>query len=94
MPQKLPPEAIATQLKKIPDWETNEGHLVRTFEFDEYMDGIDFVNGVAEIAEEANHHPDIRIGYCKVNLSLVTHDCQALTDLDFELAKRLDTLVD
>jgi 4a-hydroxytetrahydrobiopterin dehydratase len=52
------------------------------------------VNGVAEIAEEDDHHPDIDIRYSKVTLRLSTHSEGGLTDLDFEVAEKIDTLVD
>jgi 4a-hydroxytetrahydrobiopterin dehydratase len=52
------------------------------------------VNGVAEIAEEEDHHPDIDIRYSKVTLRLSTHSEGGLTDLDFEIAEKIDTLVD
>ncbi len=94
MPEKIPVEELQQRLKKIPEWEIKRDRLVRSFEFDEFMDGIDFVNGVAEIADDANHHPDIIIRYNIVKLSLVTHDSGGITSRDFELAARLDTLID
>ena len=94
MPEKIPEEILLTRLKKIPEWEIKKGRLVRRFEFDEFMEGIDFVNGVAEIADEANHHPDIIIRYNVVTLSLTTHDSGGITSRDFELAARVDTLMD
>jgi len=80
--------------KKIPEWDLEDSILTRTFEFDEFMEAIDFVNSVAEIAEEAQHHPDIDIRYQTVTLNLTTHDLGGLTKMDFELASRIDNLVD
>ncbi len=85
---------IKSRLKKIPEWELTEGHIERMFEFDEFMEAIDFVNGVAEIAETAGHHPDIDIRFNKVLLKLVTHSKKGLTENDFLLAEKLDTLED
>ena len=51
-----------------------------------------FVNLVAEISEEQEHHPDIDIRYNKVKLSIYTHNKNGLTELDFQLAERIDTL--
>jgi 4a-hydroxytetrahydrobiopterin dehydratase len=51
-----------------------------------------FVNGVAEAAEAAGHHPDIDIRYNKVRLALVTHSAGGLTDKDFALAAAADKL--
>ena len=58
------------------------------------MDAIDFVNDLAEIAEEAQHHPDITIRHTKISLKLTTHDVGGVTDLDIALAQRVDNLVD
>jgi 4a-hydroxytetrahydrobiopterin dehydratase len=94
MSEKIPEEILTQRLKKIPEWEIRKDRLVRSFEFDEFMEGIDFVNGVAEIADDANHHPDIIIRYNVVKLSLTTHDSGGITSRDFELAARVDTLMD
>ncbi len=70
------------------------GGITRIVEFEEFMDAIDFVNDLAEIAEEAQHHPDITIKHTKVTLTLTTHDAGGVTELDIELAQRVDNLVD
>jgi len=80
------------RLKKIPEWELEKKHIERTFEFDDFSESIDFVNGVAEVAEDEEHHPDIDIRYNKVRLVLSTHSKGGLTELDFGLAERIDTL--
>lgn len=87
-------EEIEVLLKKLPEWEHEEKKIFRVVEFDEFMDGIDFVDGVAEIADEAGHHPDIDIRYGSVTIYLTTHEAGGLTELDFELAKKIDTLTD
>ena len=83
-------------LRKSPEWEirAKSKSLTRVFEFDEFMDAIDFVNSVAEIADESGHHPDIDIRFTNVRCSLITHDKGGVTSLDFEMASRIDTLVD
>jgi len=81
-------------MKRIPEWETDEKKLERTFEFDDFSSAIDFVNAVAEIAEEEDHHPDIDIRWNKVHLTLATHSEGGLTDLDFQLAVKIDTLAE
>ncbi len=80
------------RLKKIPEWELEKKHIERTFEFDDFSESIDFVNGVAEVAEDEEHHPDLDIRYNKVRLILSTHSKGGLTELDFNLAERIDTL--
>ena len=94
MSNALTPEIIQERIKKIPEWELNEDSISRSFEFDEYQFAIDFVNTIAEIAEEAQHHPDISINYINVTLVLTTHSKGGLTESDFEVALRIDSLGD
>jgi 4a-hydroxytetrahydrobiopterin dehydratase len=69
-------------------WTKQEsGKLVKRFEFEDFKQSIKFVNNVAKAAEKANHHPDIKIKYNKVTISLITHDAGKLTDKDYTLAK-------
>ena len=92
MADLLDADEIKNALKKIPEWENDKKKIERTFEFDDFTEAMDFVNNVAEIAEEEEHHPDIDIRYNKVKLSVYTHNKNGLTDLDFQLAERIDTL--
>ena len=73
-------------------WNEINNTITKTFEFNSYLDGIDFVNAVANVAEQENHHPDISIGYCKVSISLTTHDAGTITEKDYKLAKLIDDL--
>ena len=73
-------------------WNEKDSTIIKTFEFSSYLDGIDFVNEVANLSEQENHHPDITVGYCKVTISLTTHDAGSLTEKDFKLAKLIDDL--
>ncbi|HWL50841.1 MAG TPA: 4a-hydroxytetrahydrobiopterin dehydratase [Chthoniobacteraceae bacterium] len=86
------PSDIETKMKRIPEWETDGKAIERTFEFDDFGQAIDFVNAVADIAEEEGHHPDIDIRWNKVRLVLSTHSEGGLTELDFDLAAKVDTL--
>lgn len=83
---------IKAWLKKLPEWELEKKHVERTFEFDDFTQAIDFVNSVAEIAEEEEHHPDLDIRFNKVRVHLTSHDKGGLTDRDFELAEKIDNL--
>ncbi len=94
MSELLDQDDLESALKKHPDWELEGNSLTRVIEFEEFMEGIDFVNDLAEIADEAQHHPDILIQYNKVTLTLTTHDAGGVTGLDLELAQRIDNLVD
>ena len=85
-------DELKNRLKKIPEWELEKKHIERTFEFDDFTEAIDFVNAVAEVSEDEEHHPDIDIRYNKVRLIVSTHSKGGLTELDFALAERIDTL--
>ena len=73
-------------------WNEIDNTISKTFEFNSYLDSIDFVNAVANVAEQENHHPDISIGNCKVTISLTTHDAGTITEKDYKLAKLIDDL--
>jgi 4a-hydroxytetrahydrobiopterin dehydratase len=92
MAELIKKDELKNRLKKIPEWELEKKHIERTFEFDEFSEAIDFVNSVAEVSEDEEHHPDIDIRFNKVRLVLSTHSKGGLTDLDFSLAERIDTL--
>lgn len=94
MSEILEDAELKSALKKCPNWEYEDEAITRTVEFEEFNDAIDFVNDLAEIAEEAQHHPDITIRHTKVTLQLTTHDSGGVTDLDIEVAQRVDNLVD
>jgi 4a-hydroxytetrahydrobiopterin dehydratase len=75
-------------------WRREGDTIVRDLKFDNFTAAIDFVDEVAAVAEEGNHHPDILVhGWNKVTLTLSTHSEGGLTELDFRMAKRLDALV-
>jgi 4a-hydroxytetrahydrobiopterin dehydratase len=94
MSDLLDEDELKAALKKCPEWEYEKHAITRTVEFEEFNDAIDFVNDLAEIAEEAQHHPDIIIRHTRVKLKLTTHDAGGVTDLDIQLAQRVDNLVD
>jgi 4a-hydroxytetrahydrobiopterin dehydratase len=83
---------IDSRLITLPDWSVEAGELVRTFKFRDFRAAMAFVNKIADLAEEAGHHPDIDIRYNRVRLGLVTHDAGGLTAKDFDLAAGADKL--
>lgn len=88
----LDERTITTKLQSLPHWKLDGGELVRRLEFASFVEAMEFVNSVAELAEGAGHHPDIDIRYNKVRLALVSHDAGGLTDRDFDLAAAIDVL--
>ena len=83
---------VREKLKRIPEWELHEKEIERTFEWDDFNQAMDFVNAVAELANEANHHPDLDIRWNKVRVALYTHSAGGVTELDFQLAEKVDML--
>lgn len=94
MPELLSASEAKTRLKKIPEWEMNKKNLERLFEFEDFTEAIDFVNAVAEIAEEEDHHPEIEVRENKVRLILTTVSEGGLTAADFDVAERIDTVAE
>jgi 4a-hydroxytetrahydrobiopterin dehydratase len=76
-----------------PNWQHGDDELVRDYDFPDFKAAMWFVNRVADLAEERNHHPDILIhGWNKVRLTLSTHDAGGLTAADHALAEAIDEL--
>jgi 4a-hydroxytetrahydrobiopterin dehydratase len=74
-------------------WRQEGETLIRDYEFEDFKGALAFVNRVADLAEEVNHHPDILVhGWNKVRLSLTTHSEGKLTDNDRAMAERIDGL--
>jgi len=90
----IPADELDDALKRCPEWEAEGDSITRTIEFEEYMEGIDFVNDLAEIVNEAQHYPEIDIRDLTVTIRLKTEDIGGVTEIDVELASRIDNLVD
>jgi len=94
MAVKVERQLVAEELQKLNHWTLQGDQIERVFTFGTFVDSMIFVNKVAEIAEEEEHHPDIRIIYNRVTLALTTHDAGGLTLKDFQMARRIDSLLD
>lgn len=89
---KLSGSEIETRLGGS-EWRLDGEAIVRDFERADFVAAITFVNEVADLAEAANHHPDILLhGWNKVRLTLSTHSEGGLTASDFELAGKIDAI--
>ncbi len=75
-----------------PRWQLENGALTKTVACGSFVGSLDFVAAVGELAEAADHHPDIDIRYATVTLRLVTHDSGGITRLDLELAHSIDAI--
>jgi len=74
-------------------WNEVDDALERTFELPSFAEALAFVNRVGELAESADHHPDIAIHYKQVTLRWWTHTAGGVTDRDRELASASAALV-
>lgn len=90
MRSKLSDVEIHRALAALNGWSRRGDALVKTFSFSRFADGIAFVNRVARIADEMDHHPDIDIRYTRVTMTLSTHDAGGVTKTDFKLAERIE----
>ncbi|HEY5345491.1 MAG TPA: 4a-hydroxytetrahydrobiopterin dehydratase [Verrucomicrobiae bacterium] len=88
----MEPAKVILALTTVPQWALYGEIISRTFEFKDFPAAMKFVNTVAELAEQAQHHPDIDVRWNKVTLALTSHDAKGLTEKDFALAKQCDTL--
>jgi len=86
-------EQIEAALGELGEWGFEGEALTRTFRFADFVHAIDFVEHVADVAEQSKHHPDIDIRYNKVTLRLSTHNAGGVTKRDVELAKAIEHLV-
>jgi 4a-hydroxytetrahydrobiopterin dehydratase len=89
---KMEPAKIVLLLSTLPEWSRTGEIISRTYVFKDFPAAMKFVNAVAELAEQAQHHPDVDIRWNKVTLALTTHDAGGLTEKDFALAKQCDAL--
>lgn len=90
MATKLTEAEIAKKLTGLPDWQRRGDEIARQYKLSSFTAAMAFANQVADLAESMDHHPDILVQFNKVTLTLSTHSAGGLTDLDFELAKKLD----
>ena len=90
----IPPlgaEQIAELLPQVEGWKLADNHhLVKSYEFDNFKQALNFVNAVGAIADEQNHHPDIYLAWGKVRIEIWTHKINGLTESDFIFAAKVD----
>jgi 4a-hydroxytetrahydrobiopterin dehydratase len=91
MAELLSDIAIQRELQTLSGWSRRVDVLTKLYQFKNFVDAMNFVNHVAELAEQANHHPDIDIRYSKVTLALSTHDAGGITQNDIDLARAIES---
>jgi 4a-hydroxytetrahydrobiopterin dehydratase len=80
---------LALNLKS---WTFTDMTITREFKFRNFVEAFSFMTGIALEAEKMDHHPDWKNVYNQVTISLNTHTVQGITQLDFDLAKRIDAI--
>ena len=90
MAERLSDIAIQRELGTLQGWSRRGDVITKTFQFRNFLTGIDFVAAVAKADEAADHHPDIDIRYTKVVCSLSTHSAGGITQKDLDMARQID----
>ena len=91
MRQPLSDLEIQRALGGLAGWSRRGDSITKTFTFERFPNAIAFVDRVAVLAEEMNHHPDIDIRYTRVTMTLSTHDAGGITRSDLTLAERIES---
>jgi len=90
--KKLESRDIDQRLRDVRGWNLAHGKLHKEFQFEDFVQAFGFMSSVALIAESMNHHPEWSNVYNKVTVDLNTHSAGGISDLDFELARKIDAL--
>ncbi|MFE7773443.1 4a-hydroxytetrahydrobiopterin dehydratase [Streptomyces sp. NPDC057445] len=91
--EPLSQKEIEDRLRELPGWSQEGDRIARTYRLGNHFAATALVVHVARIQDELNHHSDLTLGYNTVNLTVNTHDAGgAITDRDFELARRVETV--
>jgi 4a-hydroxytetrahydrobiopterin dehydratase len=90
MAERLSDIAIQRELGNLTGWSRRGDAITKTFQFRNFLTGIDFVSAIARAAEAADHHPDIDIRYTKITCTLSTHSAGGITQMDLDMARKID----
>ena len=92
-PPRLSPDELSAALPGLPLWAGDVDGLRRTVELPGFRDAVAAIVAIADVAEELDHHPDIDLRYRTLHLTLVSHSAGGVSELDLELARRIDALL-
>ena len=92
-PPRLSPDELAAALTQLPRWSGNVDGLRRTVELPSFRDAVAAIGAIADVAEEMDHHPDLDLRWRTLRVAVVTHSAGGVTELDLELARRIDALL-
>ena len=92
-PARLTPDELAAALHGLPLWSGGGEGISRAVELPSFRDAVAAIVAIADVAEEMDHHPDIDLRWRTLHLSVVSHSEGGVTELDLELARRIDALL-
>lgn len=84
---------IEKNLQGLDNWFISEKVIKKKLKFNSYMDSIKFINEVATKAEELNHHPDMIVGWCEIEISFMSHDKGGITFDCIDMAKFVESIL-
>ena len=87
----LHPDEISKSISNY-GWNFQDNKINKVFTFEKYLDGVKFINEIAPFAERLNHHPDIKLGYCKVEIDITSHDMGGVTTKCINLATSIESI--
>ena len=91
-PPLLNTTEVEIQMTRLPGWESNGTSITHTVTGTSFMQVIDWVDAIAAVAEQMNHHPDLDIRWRDLTVALSTHDRGGLTQLDFDQAAAINQI--
>jgi len=83
---------IDKNLKEVPEWQQVENKIQKNYTFKNFVHLMEFINKMADLAEQEGHHPDFHVSYNKLNVTIYTHKIGGLSINDFILAAKIDKL--
>jgi 4a-hydroxytetrahydrobiopterin dehydratase len=92
-PPRLSPDEIAAALSELPLWVGDGDGIRRTVQLPTFRDAVAAIVAIADVAEEMDHHPDVDLRWRTLHLTLVSHSAGGVSELDLELARRIDALL-
>jgi 4a-hydroxytetrahydrobiopterin dehydratase len=84
---------IQYAISDLNGWEFKNNAIHKIFIFESYLNSIAFINRLAEIAEENNHHPDMVVGWCKIDVAFTSHDQGGVTTACIDMAKKAESVL-
>ena len=91
--KRLTDNEIDFNLTVLNGWSLDDGRIVKNIVFKDFKEAFAIMIKISEVAEELNHHPDWYNSYNKLNIKLTTHDSGGITMKDFEIADRIEAIL-